>query len=366
MTLTLLLALVSFVQWTLTTNASQGRLLFPFVSIISTFTALGLTTLLGKRWGTLITAPLLMFALVSIAYTIPHAFRLPETFDNLPAEVSPVDVRYGDIELLGYRIDPEPVNPEEDTLKVWLYWRPLEQTPKPLSLYIQAFAPESDEDGVIEVGKVDSYPGRGMLRSDTWETGIIYADVYQLEIKHWDGRTPFEPRLKIGWRDNDTGEEIPPMISSGESIPAVILQGGRVSSGDQELSSNTKVVFGDMIRLHQAEVTQADQELQVDLVWEALRPIGEDFTVFVQLIDPAQPTQPLAFGDSVPRGGWWRTSLWIPGERFADTYSVPLTGDILAGEYQIVLGFYRPADFTRLPVNVPPYPDAYGLAVRVE
>jgi hypothetical protein len=366
LTLTLLVALVSFVQWTLTTNASQGRLLFPFVSIISTFTALGLTTLLGKRWGTLITAPLLMYALVSIGYTIPHAFRLPEAFDDLPIEANPVDVRYGDIELLGYRIDPEPVNPEGNTLKVWLYWRPLEKTNKPLSLYIQAFAPAPDEDGVIEVGKVDSYPGRGMLRSDSWETGIIYEDVYQLEIKNWDGRTPFEPRLKIGWRDNATGEEIPPTTASGESIPAVIVQGGRVSSGDQKFSSTTPAVFGDMIRLHQAEVSQAERQLRVDLVWEALRPISEDFTVFVQLIDPAQPTQPLAFGDSVPRGGWWRTSLWIAGERFADQYVVPLTEDIPAGEYEIVLGFYRPVDFTRLPVNVPPYPDAYGIPVRVD
>jgi hypothetical protein len=323
--------------------------------------------LLGKRWSVYITAPLMMYALVSVGYVIPQAFRLPQNPDTLPAQAQQVDVRYGDIELLGYQVDGDPVYPDHDTLKITLYWRPTAQTSEPLSLYIQVFAAgnDGDADGVVEVGKVDSYPGRGMLRSDTWETDVIYQDVYQIEIKDWVGLTPFETRFKIGWRDNKTDAEIPATTLSGEAIEAVILQGGRVSSGNQAVPSGRGATFGDAIRLHDAQITQTESGLTLDVYWEALHPIPEDFTVFVQLIDPANPTQPLAFGDGVPRGGWWRSSLWIPEEAFADQYHVPLD-DIPVGDYEVVFGFYRPSDFTRLPIDVPPYPDAYSIEVSID
>ncbi|MCC6800988.1 MAG: hypothetical protein IT325_12795, partial [Anaerolineae bacterium] len=78
---------------------------------------------------------------------------------------------------------------------------------------------------------------------------------------------------------------------------------------------------------------------------------SEDFTVLVHLIDPARPDQPLAQGDDEPLGGRWPTSAWIAGRAFVDPHAVALPDDLPPGEYALAVGFYRPVDFTRLPVE---------------
>jgi hypothetical protein len=73
--------------------------------------------------------------------------------------------------------------------------------------------------------------------------------------------------------------------------------------------------------------------------------------VLVHLVDLAQPEQPLAQGDDEPLSGRWPTSSWIAGQLFVDPHAVALPADLPPGEYALAVGFYRPADFTRLPVE---------------
>jgi hypothetical protein len=44
---------------------------------------------------------------------------------------------------------------------------------------------------------------------------------------------------------------------------------------------------------------------------------------------------------------------------------VPLPDNLPSGEYQILMGFYRPSDFTRLSVTGTAYPDAVGISVHL-
>lgn len=365
LTLALLLGIYSLITWTLKTPASQGRLLFPFMAAINTWMALGLVRLLKRRRAVVAATLLLPYAFYCGWILIPHAFRLPTELAALPAEAQAVDVQYDTIQLLGYKIDNAPIE-ADNLLEVTLYWRPTQQTAVPLSFYIQVFAPDR-EGNPIEIGKLDSYPGRGLLRSDTWQTDVIYADSYRLELKDTDRVTfPFEPRLKVGWRDHATDDEIPAQTTGGEPIDSVMLRGGRVIASSVEMDNQPLAEFGSLIRLYQADVTHRTDGFALDVVWEAAQPITEDFIVFVQLVNPQNPTQPLAFGDSAPRWDWWRTSLWVAHNRFRDRYFVPLPSDFPAGEYHLLLGFYRPSDFTRLAVNVPPYPDAVGIPVEIQ
>jgi hypothetical protein len=361
MALLVALAVASFLAWTLQTPASQGRLLFPFMVIFSAYCADGLLRWLGRAGAACALAALGLFALFCGAWLIPHAFRLPPKLAALPAATRPVDVTYGEsVELLGYQIDARPLVAGEahQTLAVTLYWRPRQASPTPWSLYIQLYGPSNGQ--VVEIGKVDSYPGRGLLRSDTWALGTIYADTYRVELRfdkapHLD--LPFQPRLKIGWRDAARAQEISATDGAGRLLDAVTLNGGRIRHDVGRFGGAVQAEFGGILALHQAEARQTVNGINVAVYWSALRPVTEDFTVFAQLVAKSDLTQPLAFGDSPPRAGWWPTSQWLVGDVFYDSYFLPYTAEATGGDYAILIGFYRPSDLTRLPLNTQTYRD---------
>lgn len=362
--LTVILALGSLIQWTLLTPASQGRLMFPFSAAIHTLAAIGLVTLVRGRLAVLLTSLLGFFAVYCIAATIPHAFRLPRQLDNLPASANAVDVRYGAIQFLGYQVDDAAVKAGE-TLPITLYWRADGPTETPLSLYVQVYGPDETLAEVLEVGKVDSYPGRGLMQTDTWRTGVIYEDTYHLEIADL-ADVPFVPRFKIGWRDQQTETEIGAMDGQGAEIEAVVVGGGRVVGENIAEDASELARFGDSIRLLRLDTTQTESAIIIEPTWAVGdERIAENFTVFVQLIPPNAPPEPVAFGDSFPRGGWWPTSAWEPHSRFDDRYILLLPDDLPPDEYTIAIGFYRPSDFTRLPVVGGAHPDSYQFSVRI-
>ena len=355
-----LIVFAALVNWTRRTPATQGRLLFPALGGMVTLAALGLGNWLPRRWERC--APLAAGPLVAAAVILPFAvirpaYIPPPTVSELPAGATPVDARFGPIELLGVRVASEPVAPGE-ALDVTLYWRPTAHTAEDMSLYVQVFgrALPDQPDTLAEIGKLDSYPGGGLLRTTTWALDRIYADRYRIPIAP-DAAMPVRPAIKIGWRHFGSGEEFAPRIRSGEARDPVMIQAGRVAGESEHLPGGEPVgaVFSGVLRLNAARAEPArarpGDTLAVDLEWEALAAVSEDFTVLVHLIDRTAPEQPLAQGDDEPLGGRWPTSSWIAGHTFVDPHTLALPADLPPGEYALAVGFYRPADFTRLPVE---------------
>ncbi|GIV80767.1 MAG: hypothetical protein KatS3mg051_0121 [Anaerolineae bacterium] len=358
-----LIVTAALINWTRRTPATQGRLLFPALGPLMTLTALGLARLLPRRWERalpLVTVPLFAFALWLPWGTIRPAYAPPPTVAALPDDALPVNARFGPIELLGVRVSDAPVTPgdERDGLRLTLYWRPQAHTAQDMSFYVQVFGlPESDMPGNLqEIAKLDSYPGGGLLRTTTWQPGVIYADSYRLPVTG-DAYTPVRPLLKIGWRHFETGQEFAPATPDGTPREPVMIAGGRVIGPAIRLASGEPVeaVFGGQLRLNRAAVSpltvSPGETLTVALEWEALSRVGEDFTILVHLLDPDAPDRPLAQGDSPALGGRWPTSAWQPRLPFVDEHIVTLPADLPPGAYRIAVGFYRPADFSRLPVE---------------
>ena len=88
--------------------------------------------------------------------------------------------------------------------------------------------------------------------------------------------------------------------------------------------------------------------LDVVIHWQSLSPMGEDYTVFVQVLD----AQDRIVGqvDAWPRQGTYPTSQWSPGETVRDPYQVWLDGDLPPGDYRVQVGWYLLATLRRLPV----------------
>jgi 4-amino-4-deoxy-L-arabinose transferase-like glycosyltransferase len=94
--------------------------------------------------------------------------------------------------------------------------------------------------------------------------------------------------------------------------------------------------FGDQIALLDYTVETRDRGLQVQLMWEALEPPTENYTVFVHLRDGERI---IAQDDGEPATGHYPTSSWRKGDVIIDTHELesPETGE---SEPQLAVGLY--------------------------
>jgi hypothetical protein len=100
-------------------------------------------------------------------------------------------------------------------------------------------------------------------------------------------------------------------------------------------------------------------ELVVTLYWQVRGGMTESYTVFVHLLDHEEAVW--GQRDSLPGGGLWPTTGWVPGEVLADPYAFGVPSDAPPGEYQLEIGMYEPTSGVRRPVT-----DAHGRAVAYD
>jgi hypothetical protein len=104
------------------------------------------------------------------------------------------------------------------------------------------------------------------------------------------------------------------------------------------------------------DLPPAGGQLPLTLHWQALAPLDEDYTVFIQLLD--EKDNIMGQIDAWPLQGTYPTSQWQVGETIADPYLMQLNEGELDGDYRLLIGYYLLADLRRLPVL-----DANGTAV---
>ncbi len=121
-----------------------------------------------------------------------------------------------------------------------------------------------------------------------------------------------------------------------------------------DVPNRLDAVFGDRIQLlgYQVDRTSAvpGDRIAVTLYWQAVRPIAQDYSVFVHLL--GGPDILLAQRDTYPGRGMMPTSTWIPGQAFSDTVVLTVPANAYApDEAQIELGVYDFDTGQRLPVT---------------
>jgi hypothetical protein len=118
--------------------------------------------------------------------------------------------------------------------------------------------------------------------------------------------------------------------------------------------------FEDKIALLAIETEETELrpggQLHVNLTWQGLAPMAEDYTVFVQVLD----AQDRLVGqiDAWPRQGTYPTGQWTPGETIRDPHVVQLDDPLPAGSYRLQVGWYLLSTLRRLSIL-----DEQGLPV---
>lgn len=350
------------IAWTAQTYASQGRLLFPYVAAICPLLALGLAEL--TIWARIrraaflsvaATIILVVFALVVPFASIAPVYAAPVPPANLPDSVRPVYARFGEVALVGYETPDRRYAPGE-TLPVTVYWQVLEKTDRDLSLYLHAVL----LDGSV-IGKVDSYPGGGRLRTTTWQPGAIYADEYAIPLlpslpqgegskmaQAEIGPMASKLRVQVGWWFYPAEDHIPPTTAEGQPMGVVMLDAGGFADGRGEPAPEgltpARTDFGGKIRL----LGWQRDETRLTLYWETIAPPGAEYTVFAQWLDAANEVA--AQGDAPPD---LPTRFWLPGERYITRHTFAPLETLAAGDYRLVIGLYDPIGGQRLAAGTP-------------
>ncbi len=113
------------------------------------------------------------------------------------------------------------------------------------------------------------------------------------------------------------------------------------------MTNTLAVDYGDRIRLAGYEVVRANRTLTVNLTWQALRDVDQNYKVFVHVFDPATE-KIVAQSDVMPRNNAYPTSRWIQGEVITDSIALSLA-DAPPGAYRIAIGLFD--DTGRLPIS---------------
>jgi 4-amino-4-deoxy-L-arabinose transferase-like glycosyltransferase len=103
-----------------------------------------------------------------------------------------------------------------------------------------------------------------------------------------------------------------------------------------------------------AEGVTAGDSINLILYWQALAPLGEDYTVFTHLLGGQNPETggPLWAGhDGQPDGGHYPTGTWQPGQVVLDVHPLTVPDDAPPGEYELEAGLYLLATMARVPAS---------------
>lgn len=317
--------------------------LAPFVAL---FLVLGMDAWV-RTYGAALTG---IVALMSIAMTVVSpglyvqaAYRPPLrlALPQVPADVRPLDVSYGDsLYLVGYRLEEETVAPG-GYLPLTLYWLARKPMDGDYTLNVTVVGERDDM-----LSSVFTRAGSGTFPTSMWTPGDVVVQNIILAIDV-DAVIPVAGTIGLTVTDDATGQVQQATSPSGEPLPTV-LPVTRVRIGaDRPMAFRPAhpldVSFDGQMTLTgystYPATLHAGCDMDVTLYWRAEGPLLYDYTVFVHLVDSADTI--VAQGDSQPRSGDYPTGLWLMGEEVSDTHLIAVPPDAEAEDHWIEVGLYR-------------------------
>ncbi len=324
----------SVLRWTSITPASQGRLVFPALGVLSLGMALGLQAwfprhrrarqvVTGVTGGALGLLSLLAPALwIAPAYAPPPALTTAE----VATIAQPLDVQFGDsLRLLGYRIEEPRIQPGEP-LHATFFWEALAPLEQEHTWFIHLLG-----EGERIVAQQHRFPGLGRLSATYLEPGRIWAEEHTLVVPEI-APAPDTLRWAVGAYETATGARLPTRAAGDGGVE---ISADRVLCGEVALHRRSEplaIRFGDALAITDYElsavVVAPGAPLTLKLVGEVPPSVGPGYTLSVQLI-----------------GDQWRKAAHVERrldeEPFAP-YPLDVWDEAAPGWYELRLMLYRP------------------------
>ncbi|MDM8527416.1 hypothetical protein QUF58_04320 [Anaerolineales bacterium HSG24] len=384
----ILIIFAALLRWMQITPASWGRLLFPALPAIAIVSMWGLSQFRRQ------TEPNLAYIMPAIMISFMFGLACLSPFLYLrPAYMKPtlqaepdlsarslerldfihLDFIYNEeLRLLGYQVFQNEARPG-DWLRVTLYWQAIQPIEKNYSTFVHVLSNAEPEGGLTKIGEVNSYPAKGNWPTSMLPVGQVLVDPYDIQLDS-TAKAPAVLRFAIGMFEfddphragkpavNQAGESIEPLVGQIPFLPHTwpeLMPSHRLTA---DFASKIILIGYDLPQMEPATIAdstpiqltvQAGQTLPLTLYWQTMTPPQQDLTLFVQLIDEATQTQIAGF-DAPPA---FPTRYWQTGYSLTDPRPISLSPDLPPGNYSLLIGWYQPDTFVRLPIKTPSYPN---------
>jgi len=250
----------------------------------------------------------------------------------------------GVMRLVGYDQSSSSARPDE-TLTVTLFWQPQSEIDVDYSSYVHLV----DEAG-RGITQSDHQLGGDYYPTSLWRPGEVLRDNHVLTIPQ--DVAPGVYRLVAGMYRYPSVEPLGGPADIGLLAVKDPADVKMTFPDDPRSASDTlrvsDVAFGERIVLIGYDPKLVDNGLELVLYWQAERPMDQNWTVFVHLVDGEGNL--VSQHDSWPRDGRYPTSVWDQGEVVDDRHLLVLPANLAEGNYQIVVGLYSAESGERLPV----------------
>ncbi|MFN3705350.1 MAG: ArnT family glycosyltransferase [Thermoflexales bacterium] len=324
------LVFVALLRWTSLTPASQGRLMFPTIAMLSAFIGHGLWRIhraallggVGAMVALAIAAPL---AFIAPAYAAP-----PDRWQRPLAE--PLDARFGGyVRLVSAQSDAEQVTPGQ-AITLQMNWELLSTPARNYSVFVHLL----DEHDVI-VAQRDMYPGQGSLALSELPPGRRWSDHYTLRIPAL-AHAPRLLRWAVGLYDLASGERLTLPDGDDQLVFGRVRLNARAEDVPLLRYTNGLTLLGYAL---DPPVLRRGEVLRVTTRWYVSSRPPRDLALSLQLLDDFA-------NKAAQHDARHPISRWAVGETLTLTHLLAVGEEVAAGVYRLLLVWYAPEDFARL------------------
>jgi hypothetical protein len=354
-----LLLLIAY--WTQEGSWAYGRLLFPAIAPTSLCLVLGWVYAFPLGWRRLsLTFGVGLIMIASILTPFLSIYPMYNPWRKLDGEQveRPVGTIYIDpdtgtqiAQLIGYKL-PEPHTSPGAYVPIELCWKPLARTDVPYAVLVQLLdLSQVDAHGSPGVwGGRRTYPGLGNLPTDRWPLGEPFCDRVLVQVSP-AAPTPLGATIEIGFIDPGTDDRLQAVSPEGDPLDLAVVRGVPILSPGAlpMVDRSASYVLDQAIGLDQMQLAgSAEDTITLTLVWQSLRPVPYDATVFVHV--RGTDGDLLAQVDRQPLDGRFPTSYWLPGQVITDVISLSPAHDVYDVPLVLNVGMYTWPSLERLPV----------------
>ena len=312
----------------------------------------------SRNQALLLGGVLLLFFLVKALVVDPHTtwFRRRSPVGQVVGVQYPARINLDDkVLFLGYDLVSGDTMRQGADLNVRLYWLALQPFDVNYSSFLHLDAPP---DHATWATSDNTHPGDPQAQIDIptsgWWTSLYVRDEHRLEVP--PDIPPVQYLLRVGLYDRRTGKRLKVLADDGSTTgDSVTLQPLRVIRAKpvspRQLPHRVEYTLGGQIELLGYDLEIENWELGIEdfelaLYWRAKAVVENDYTVFVHLVN--QGDKLWGQGDSVPAGGMYPTSAWLPGQLVEDRHVIQADPAVPPGSYRVLVGLYDPATLERL------------------
>jgi len=335
------LIFTGFVQWTLRTPATQGRLLFPALAALAILWAVGWLAWLPRRLGWLAAGMMFVIAAWTPFGVIAPAYARPAPIATLPDAAHPLEADFtAPLTLLGYHSPQTTVRPG-DALPITLFWQSSAPINTDYSLFVHLL-----DDNELVIAQRNLFHGRGAYPTSQWTANQPFADTYILLVPPTIP-APAPAQFEVGLYRRADGQRLP-LARGGDSLRFGNIRVEALPNGDhpnpQQLNfeQNISLIGYDIDRQQAAP----GETVNLTLFWQSAAPPNDNYKIFVHLTGPDDSR--IAQHDSDPQNGAAPTASWSPGETIRDEHPLAIAPDAIPGVYHLVVGLYHPQTGQRL------------------